>query len=129
MIKLLIILMSMLTSLTTFARDSDWKLCVGDAVLYGDPAKLAMNVFEHRNSTGDGRVTELALIYGGHILRGSFNSSENNSAKVCLRDRMSTYRGLVKVDYENSTVTLDGKMKLPEGTVVNAVLKCETLGN
>ncbi len=126
--KLLVILLT-LTSVATFAKDSTWKMCIGDTILYGDPAKLALNVFEHRNSTGDGRVTDLALIYGAHILRGSFDSTEDNTGFVRLREHGSIFLGHVAVDYGTNTVALNGKLKLPESTFVKAVLKCETLGD
>ena len=118
-----------LLSVPAFARDSTWKMCIGSTQLFDVPAKLAVNVFEHRNSTGDGRVTELTLIYGGHVLQGNFDSTEDDSGKILLKQDDSTFTGFTEVDYEHDLLILTGKLDLGIETDVIAVLKCETLGD
>ncbi|MBC7428595.1 MAG: hypothetical protein H7336_08295 [Bacteriovorax sp.] len=115
---------------TAMAKDSTWLMCVGDVKLYDEDVKLAVNVYEHRNSTGDGRETDLTLIYGGNVLQGSFNSTENDSGVTILKQNTSFYRGSAAVDYSASTLSLSGRLNLfGSVTPLETVLKCDTLGN
>ena len=116
---------------TAMAKDSTWQMCIGDVNLYEEDVQLAVNVFEHRNSTGDGRVIDLTLIYGGNVLKGGFNSTENDSGNVLLKDTtVSQFKGTAAVNFEESTLTLNGKLNLfGSATPLKGVLKCETLSN
>ena len=125
---LVLTLISILTT-SALARDSTWKMCIGSTQLFDEPANLAVNVFEHRNSTGDGRVTELTMIYGGHVLQGEFDSTEDDSGKILLKQNDSTFTGITKVDYERDLLILIGKLNLGIKTDVTAVLKCENLAD
>lgn len=112
-----------------FAKDSTWLMCIGDATLFEESAKLAVNVYEHRN--GEGRATEFTMIYGGHVLTGTFNSSESDSGLAILKNaQKSFYRGTVATDYSENTLSLKGRLVLNgEGTALETKLNCETLGN
>lgn len=130
--KLIAALIVLGSTTPAFARDSTWKLCTGDATVFDDPAKLAVNVFEHRNSTGDGRDTEFTLIFGGWVLRGTLDTSDSDTGTVHLQDEKNTegvYDGTIGVNYDKDTVTLKGVLDLGEKTDINATLKCKTLGN
>lgn len=113
---------------TAFAKDSTWKLCVGDVVLYEETVKLVVNVFEHRNA--EGRATDLTLIYGGNVLKGGFNSTENDSGVVILKENQSFFRGTAAVDYSEDTLALKGRLSLfGSVTPLEAKIRCETLAN
>lgn len=131
--KILIAAFMVLTSTTpAFAKDSTWKMCIGDAKVFDEPAKLAMNVYEHRNSTGDGRVTEFTLIFGAWVLRGNLDTTDSDMGTVHLQDSVYTegvYDGFVGVNYDKDTVTLNGVLDLAEKTDISATLKCKTLSN
>jgi hypothetical protein len=88
-----------------FARDSTWLTCKNDY--------LVINVFEYRNHTGDGRETELKLLYGAHFLSGLL--IEDNSSAVKLLEAPETeitdsgsvvyvnnFEGTVNIDYSTS---------------------------
>lgn len=114
---------------TAFAKDSTWKLCVGDVVLYEETVKLVVNVFEHRNGS-DGRKTDLTMIYGGNVLKGGFDSTESDAGTVILKENESFYRGRAAVDYTNETLALKGTLSLFGSTTpINATISCETLAN
>lgn len=114
---------------SAFARDSDWKLCVGDAKLFDESVKLVVNVFEHRNGS-DARATDLTMIYGGHVLKGAFNSTSSDTSVVVLKNEESSYRGVATVNYPASTIALVGRLTLNGSpTNVRTILKCTTLGN
>lgn len=114
---------------TAFAKDSTWKLCVGDVVLYEETVKLVVNVFEHRNGA-DGRATDLTMIYGGNVLKGGFNSTESDSGVVILKENQSFFRGTAAVDYSLDTLALKGRLSLfGSVTPIEATIKCETLTN
>lgn len=109
-----------------FAKDSDWKLCKGEVTLYSEPVKLVVNAYEHRN--GEGRAADLTFIYGGHVLKGSLNTTEATSGTVKLRDGSSSFKGTVAIDYPAGIINLSGKLTLnKEVSDLNAVLECETL--
>ncbi|MBC7712825.1 MAG: hypothetical protein H7177_05775 [Rhizobacter sp.] len=115
---------------TAMAKDSTWNLCVGDVTIFEDNVKLVVNVYEHRSPTGDGRVTELTMIYGGNVLAGSFDSTENDAGVAILKQNASFYRGNVVVDYNESTIALKGRLSLSGSvTPLEATLKCDTLEN
>jgi hypothetical protein len=115
---------------TAMAKDSTWKLCVGDVTMYEEQVKLVVNVYEHRNNA-DGRQTDLTMIYGGHVLQGVFDNSESDQATVTLKNDLgSLYRGLVNIDYENDVLTLRGRISLNGSvSVLAAPIKCTTLEN
>lgn len=109
-----------------FAKDSDWKLCKDDIVIFGENSKLVVNVYEHRN--GNGRAADMTFIYGGHVLRGSLNTSDTTNGAVKLKGDNSTFKGTAAIDYQAGTLSLAGKVTLNK--VVSdlaATLDCETL--
>jgi hypothetical protein len=113
-------------STSAFARDSLWSLCLGDVEIFQEKTKLVVNVYEHRKDLG--RETNLTLIFGGHTLEGSFDSTESDRAKIILKNTQSSiFRGFAKIDYAVHTITLDGILDLAESTTVHAKLKCKTL--
>lgn len=113
---------------SAFAKDSDWKICKGETVLFGDTVNIIVNLFEHRN--GDGRATDLTLIYGSNILGGGFNSTESDTGAVMLKNDNSYFRGRAAVRYETSTLALRGTLSLyGEATALSSTLKCDTLLN
>lgn len=127
--KALLMILSLSFMSSAFAKDSDWKLCVGDVVLYEETVKLVVNLYEHRNAEG-GRSTDLTLIYGGNVLVGGFNSTESDEGPVTLKNENSFFRGSAKVSYENETLTLLGRLSLfGSVTPLKANLKCKTLQN
>lgn len=91
-----------------FAKDSDWKICKGDSILYGERTKIIMNVYEHRNANG--RTANMAFIYGGNILRGSLNTTDSTSGAIKLQDGKSLFKGAVVLDYPISTLSISGKV-------------------
>jgi hypothetical protein len=112
------------------AKDSDWKLCIGDVVLFDKPVKIAVNFFEHRNNKGPGRQSDISLVYGGNILRGSFTSAEGDRGDVMLKEEKSLFKGSVKMDYGINSLAIQGKLDLNGSTsMLTSKLKCETLGN
>lgn len=114
---------------TAFAKDSTWNLCVGDVTIFEEKVKLVVNVYEHRNGA-DGRQTELTMIYGGHVLLGSFDNTDVDQAVVTLKNEHSFYQGLVAVDYAKNTLTLRGKISLNElESPLSAKFKCTILAN
>ncbi len=109
-----------------FAKDSDWKICKGETTLFSEPVKILVNAYEHRN--GEGRAADLTFIYGGHVLKGSLNTSEATSGAVKLKDGSSHFKGTAALDYPASTLILSGKLSLDKlVTDLNATLECETL--
>lgn len=112
-----------------FAKDSDWKICKDDIVIYGENTKLVVNAYEHRN--GNGRLADLTFIYGGHVLRGSLNTTDSTNGAIKLKgDNNSTFKGTAAIDYELGTLALIGKLILNNSSSeLNGKLECETLMN
>lgn len=126
--KLLLLALCSVSSYEVLAKDSDWKICKGDVVLYGENVKLVVNAYEHRN--GDKRAADLTFIYGGNVLRGSLDTSDTTSGNVKLKGDNSTYKGTTAIDYQASTLSLAGKVTLNKAVSdLNATLDCETLQN
>lgn len=125
--KIFFSLLALTITSTVFARDSIWNLCQGDIVLFQERTKLVVNVYEHRN--GLGRLTDLTLIYGGHTLTGSFDSTENNRGDVVLENGQATFNGIADVDFQKRTLELNGMINLQESTMLLANLSCETLAD
>jgi len=113
---------------TAMAGDSASYTCIGSTTIFNQNKKITVNLFEHRNSTGDGRETELTLIYGQYVLKGTFNNSDGSEGAVVLKDSKNNYKGNYSMSWSDSQVTLDGKITL-SGSVstLNAVLDCEDL--
>jgi len=112
-----------LTALNSHAADSTWLLC--------DNGSLAMNLLEHRNGA-DGRATDLALIYGTHILKGQL--IDVDAGPVALdgseASAVKTFKGSVSVNYVKNTVSLRGVLSLyGSPSRVSAVLKCKVMKN
>ena len=121
---------------TVLAKDSMWKLCKGtftfaDNSADGTKEVLLANLFEHRNSNGDGRETDLTLIYGANVLSGSFNSTnwnENKSEKIVLDNEKINFTGAIVIDYVKETMNLNGKLNLPSDFAnIKTQLKCKTV--
>lgn len=68
------LLMMLIFSLSAFARDSAWLICNNDY--------LVINVFEHRDSTGQGRETALKLLYGMHAMDGILIEDESDAVTL-----------------------------------------------
>jgi hypothetical protein len=113
---------------TAYAKDSDWKICIGNTTLFGDKTQVVVNLFEHRN--GDGRATDLTLIYGANILRGEFDSTESDSSMVILKNENSNFGGKATMDYTKNILTLQGRINLYGSvSVLSSKLSCKTLLN
>ncbi|MBC7428602.1 MAG: hypothetical protein H7336_08330 [Bacteriovorax sp.] len=124
--KLLLLALCSGTWDTSFAKDSDWKICKGEVVMFGSNAKLVVNLYEHRY--GEGRTNDINFIYGGNILKGSLDSSESTSGAVKLKGTNSSFKGLVSVDYQKGILSLIGKVSINKSiSDLNASLECETL--
>ncbi len=127
--KKTLVLLATLISTSAFAHDSTWKLCQGQSTLFGDQETILVNLYEHRNSA-DGRATDLTLIFGGNLLNGSFDSTENDSGKVILeQDKYkSKFSGMATVNYSSNTLALKGTLNLSGSTTsVDSLLSCKTI--
>lgn len=113
---------------TAMAGDSASYACIGTTTIFGRDAKITVNLFEHRNNTGDGRATDLTLIYGQYVLKGTFNNTDSDEGVVVLKDSKNNYKGNYSMDWSTRLVTLEGKITL-SGSVseLNSVLDCESL--
>lgn len=103
---ILAIIWSVLSISTASAADS---VC-----MLGDNGKIGLTTFEHRSATGDGRVTEVTLIFGMHLLRGRL--VDTDSGPITLKEAGSakdsyTFRGTVGVNYQTKKMTVKGKIK------------------
>ena len=133
--KLISTLFLMLTfSLSSaFAHDSSWGLCKTKNIeLFGEKNALAINVFEHRNAKGDGRATDLTMLFGNWSLVGSADTTSNDTAKVALKGKNSNFTGTVSFIYDDSSfeVEIKGTLKLGKLTTpVNSIILCEDLTN
>ena len=124
--NLFLIIAGLLLSVNAMALDSDWKLCKGDAILFDRDASIVVNAFEHRVSKG--RAADITLIYGGHILKGSYSTSESTSGTVLLKGIGSNFKGNVAIDYGRGLMTLVGRLELNRSASdLKATLECETL--
>jgi hypothetical protein len=102
----LAIVWSVISVSAAFAADS---VC-----MLGDNGKIGLTTFEHRSATGDGRVTEVTLIFGMHLLRGRL--VDTNSGAIILKEAGSskesyTFRGTIGVNYQTKKMTVKGKIK------------------
>ncbi len=114
---------------TAMAKDSTWKLCVGDVVLFEEKVKLVVNVFEHRNGA-ENRQIDLTMIYGGNVLTGTFDNTETNQASVMLKNDSSFFRGTAAVDFEKDLLALRGRISLfGSVSTLSATIRCATLEN
>lgn len=125
--KITLAFLILISSTSTFAKDSRWKICKGDVVLFEENSKLIMNVYEHRSSTG--RSTELTLIYGGHTLTGTFDNSESDSGLINLKNAQSTFNGWMTADSQSDVIELSGHLNVNASTPVEAKLNCELLAD
>lgn len=107
------------------AKDSLWLLC--------DNSSYALNVFEHRSNGGDGRVTDLVFLFGGHTLQGSLKDTESGPlflAQKAGNKTLSSIRGTISIDFTTQKVNLKGKFRLQGDTLtLNETLLCKELGN
>lgn len=119
----LLALILSVSAISAQAADSTWLLC--------DNGSLAVNALEHRNGP-DGRATDLALIYGTHILKGQLINADRGTVLLdgSETDAEKTYRGTVAVDYKKNTIALRGTLSLYNTPIaVKAVLKCKVMKN
>lgn len=124
--KLLLIALCSSFISSAYALDSDWKLCKGDVILYDDMVNLVVNIYEHRSTNG--RAADLTLIYGGHVLRGTYATTESTTGEVKLKGDNSSFKGISAVDYGRGILNLNGVLLLSKkATALNAILQCETL--
>jgi hypothetical protein len=108
------------------AHDSLWSLCRTKTEIYGEKETLILNEYEHRNSSGDGRDTELKLIFGGNLLAGVFNSTDVSSGPITLKSNKSRFKGIVKLS--DDSVELNGVLNLNgSNTILKAKFDCEVL--
>ena len=63
-----------IASQATLAKDSLWML--------GDDGDIAVSTFEHRNERGDGRDTEVTLIFGMHTLQGTLHDADSGKIRL-----------------------------------------------
>lgn len=116
----------LLMSFNAMALDSDWKLCKGDVIIFENDVNIVVNAYEHR--TGKGRAADLTFIYGGHVLRGSYNTTDSTSGGVVLKGGNSNFKGNVAIDYGRGIMSLQGKLTLNKSVSdLKATLDCETL--
>ena len=97
---------SLVSASTAFAADS---VC-----MLGDNGKIGLSTFEHRAASGDGRVTEVTLIFGMHLLRGRLIDTDSGS--ITLKEGGSgkdnyTFRGTIGVNYQTKRMTVKGRIK------------------
>jgi hypothetical protein len=109
----LAIVCSALFASIAFARDSTWML--------GDNGKIALNTLEHRSGSG-GRVTEVTLIFGMHLLRGKL--VDTDSGPITLKEAGSskysyTFGGTIGVDYQTNKMTVKGKIMAGSDEISN----------
>lgn len=110
----LAIVCSALFASGAFARDS---IC-----MLGDNGKIALTTLEHRSAAGDGRVTEVTLIFGMHLLRGKL--VDTDSGPVTLKETGSskynyTFGGTIGVDYQTNKMSVKGKITVGSDEISN----------
>jgi hypothetical protein len=110
------IVCSMLFASMAFAADSVCTL--------GDNGKIALSTFEHRSDTGNGRVTEVTLIFGMHLLRGKL--VDVDSGPVTLKETGSSkynykFGGTIGVDYKIGKMMVKGKITDGTGTEISNI--------
>ena len=109
-----------------FAKDSDWKICRGEVTLFNENVKIIVSSYEHR--VGIGRANDMTFIYGGNVLHGSLDTSEDVSGPVKLTGNKSTFKGTAGVNYQTGILSLKGKLTLNKSSnVIDTDLTCETL--
>lgn len=124
--KKVILAMLALVSSPAFAHDSLWTLCEGKTLLFGDEETILVNQYEHRSGAAT-RATELTLIFGSHILSGSFDSTSRADGPVRLSQGTAAFAGTVRVG--STSIELNGNLDLGRGnaTPVAATLACRTI--
>lgn len=125
--KLLLIALCTVFNTNAFALDSDWKICKGEVILFDDSVNLVVNAYEHRLKKG--RAADITFIYGGHVLRGSYSTSESLSGPITLKgNNNSVFNGNIAIDYGRGILNLTGNVVLnKQSSDVRATLECETL--
>lgn len=125
--KISIAAILLVSTFSAFAHDSLWSLCRTKTDLYGENETVLLNLYEHRNSRGDGRDNDLTLIFGGHLLTGVFDSTEVTSGPVKLKSKTSHFKGTLNLN-DYSSVDLKGVLTLNgSSTPLNAKFTCEVL--
>lgn len=117
----------LMMSASSFAHDSLWSLCRTKTIIYEENETLILNLYEHRNSHGDGRDNDLTLIFGGNLLSGVFDSTDVFSGPLKLKSKTSRFDGFIHLN-DYSTVDLKGVLNLNGSkTPLNAKFICEVL--
>src|ERR1051326_3625901 len=120
--SIIAILVGMLMSVSSFAKDSVWAL--------GNNNKVAINIFEHRVGA-DKRGAEITLIMCSWFLNGQVKDTGQgytNPAPVTLTTKSGTFKGTISIDFSKAKVTLKGKLTLDgEPFTLNEVIPCKEL--
>lgn len=124
--KKLILVLLALSSGPALARDSLWTLCEGKTQLFGADETILVNQYEHR-SGADSRTTQLTLIFGGHLLSGSFDSTSLPNEVIVLTQGNAVFVGRVRL--AANTLELNGNLSLVAGSASPLVssLTCRTI--
>ena len=123
-------------SFTLYAEDSAWLVC--------NDGFLAVNLFEHRASGGDGSEREaiLTLLYGAHNLKGLLIEDKSDAVNLLGTPEQieasvpgevivftDSFIGTAQVDYSNKTLSLKGNLNLYGGDyTIDSVLSCKEMG-
>jgi hypothetical protein len=85
---------------------------------------------EHRSSDGASRETSVTLILGMRFFTGHL--SDVDSGRITLKETgparadSGKFDGVIKIDYNASTITLKGKLSDYDDSI-NAVFKCKEM--
>jgi hypothetical protein len=108
--------------LSATAADSTWLLCQTEGGNPHDELVPVISSYEHRNGP-DLRKTELFLIYGGHLLTGSFDNTEADAGDITLQSvipsetcEKENFIGKIKINYSENTMWLKGLYSQPGDT-------------
>jgi hypothetical protein len=104
----------LLINLTVFATSAMGR----DSVfLVGNNGQVVVAANEHRSGSG-GRETDVTLVYGSHVLYGTFPEEESGSlvlksidpsAKLAVENKY-LFKGSLSVDLEKMEMTLVGEL-------------------
>lgn len=97
-----------LVAIEANASDSSWLLCKSDQYKHDEFAPV-INLYEHRSGTGDDRVMDILLIYGGQVMTGSLKNAYDG--KINLKTSSAkgdSFKGSISVNFADSRLTLKG---------------------
>ena len=112
-----------------YGRDSLW--------LVGDDGSIAVTTFERRNSTGDGRETNVTLIYGEYVLRGMLRGADSGKIELTEMGHPSdpyVFTGNISVSYgepQANRVRLSGVLKYGShgDRKIDTTISCKEMKN